>query len=204
MQQDVEQKLAAPGAGLPAVELLVARLLFGFERGTRNRASFDLRFQKERRLIRELLGGCDVESGARRVLIKRPPGLEDSSRYWSVWMTLDHLRIVHHEFARVIRALTRGDMPEGKASTAAVKPNAKATSAVVTPYEESCDALLAVVTGSPDLKTTLRYDHPWFGPLDAAGWHALAGGHMRIHRVQIERILRGITAPSPKERGAGA
>jgi hypothetical protein len=29
------------------------------------------------------------------VLIARPRGLEDSSRYWSVWMTLDHLRIVH-------------------------------------------------------------------------------------------------------------
>lgn len=186
------------------MELLVARLLFGFGRRTGNRASFDLGFQKERRLVRELVSGCDVESGARRVLIERPRGLEDSSRYWSVWMTLDHLRIVHHEFARVTRALTRGDMPEGKASTAAVKPDAKATSAVVAPYEESCDALLAVVTASPDLKTTLRYAHPWFGPLDAAGWHALAGGHMRIHRVQIERILRGIAVPGPEERGASA
>jgi len=34
--------------------------------------------------------------------------------------------------------------------------------------------------------------HPWFGPLDAAGWHALAAGHMAIHRVQIERILQGL------------
>jgi hypothetical protein len=29
-------------------------------------------------------------------------------------------------------------------------------------------------------------------PLDAAGWHALAGMHMGIHRAQIERILSGL------------
>ena len=41
----------------------------------------------------------------RRVLIRRPPGLEDSSRYWSAFMTLEHLRIVHREMVRIIDAL---------------------------------------------------------------------------------------------------
>ena len=36
----------------------------------------------------------------------------------------------------------------------------------------------------------------WFGPLDAAGWHALAAGHMGIHRVQIERIVKGFPTAS--------
>jgi len=30
--------------------------------------------------------------------------------------------------------------------------------------------------------------------MDASAWHALAGGHMTIHRVQIERILKGLAA----------
>jgi len=192
MTAQTEPKLAAPGAGLPKVELFVARLLFALRRQTGNQSSFNARFRQERERIRALVHSCDAETGACRVLIKRPPGLEDSSRYWSVWMTLDHLRIVHHEFVRVIGALTKGLIPEGKASTAAVKPSLDATSAVTAAYEESCDALLAIVTASPDLKTSVRFAHPWFGYLDAAGWHALAGGHMGIHRVQIARILEGL------------
>jgi hypothetical protein len=40
----------------------------------------------------------------------------------------------------------------------------------------------------------LRFVHPWFEPMDAHGWHALAAGHLRIHRVQIERICAGLRA----------
>jgi len=193
MTAQTEPKLAPPGAGLPKLELFVARLLFALQRQTGDRSSFDARFRKEREMIRALLHSCDAESGACRVLIRRPPGLEDSSRNWSVWMTLDHLRIVHHEFVRVIGALNKGIIPDGKASTAAVKPGTEITSEVVATYEESCDALLAIVAASPYLNTTVRFAHPWFGPLDAAGWHALAGGHMGIHRVQIARILKGLS-----------
>ena len=117
MTTQTEPKLAAPGAGLPKIELFVARLLFAWQQRTGNRRSFDARFRKERERIRALVGACDAESGARRVLIRRPPGLEDSSRYWSVWMTLDHLRIVNGEIVRVIGALTKGQLPEiGRAS----------------------------------------------------------------------------------------
>ena len=55
----------------------------------------------------------------------------------------------------------------------------------------ACDALLAAVAGVKETRTAVRYTHPWFGPLDGYAWHALAAGHMRIHREQIERILVG-------------
>jgi len=73
-----------------------------------------------------------------------------------------------------------------------MKPSPKADVTVAAEYEQSCDALLVAVAVAGDLKTELRYAHPWFGPLDAAGWHALAAGHMGIHRMQIERILKGL------------
>jgi len=189
-----DTKLAAPGAGLPLPELLVARTLFATKRLTGCRRSFTAGFLRERVAIRRLVGACDESSLAKRILIRRPPGLEDSSRDWSVLMTLDHLRIVHHEFVLVIDALARETVPGGKASTAAVKPDPAVTEAVMPLYEASCDALLECVEAVPNLRTRTKYPHPWFGPMDASAWHALAGGHMTIHRVQIERILKGLAA----------
>ena len=189
---ETEPTLAPPGAGLPKIELFIARGIFALRRLTGNRASFTAEFQKEREAIRTLIRGCTPESGAQRVLIKRIPGLEDSSRYWSVWMTLDHLRIVNSGIARTIAALAKGLETSRKASTAAVKPSPSATVAVITEYEKSCDAVLETVASISDLKTRARFTHPWFGPLDAAGWHAMAGSHMKIHRVQIERIRSGL------------
>ena len=191
---NAEPKLAPPGAGLPRHELYVGRLLFALRRWTGSRDAHNARFQQERETIRRLLRSREGNSAAQRVLIRRPRGLEDSSRYWSIWMTLDHLRIVNQSFIRVIGALTKGEMPKGTSSTAAVKPSPEASAAVVADYESSCDGLMATVAAAGNLKTELRYAHPWFGPLDAAGWHALSAGHMGIHRIQIEWILEGLRA----------
>ncbi len=189
---EIEPRLAPPGAGLPALELFIVRILFGLNRRLGNREGFTARFLEQRRQIRRLIEETDPADRGRRVLIKRPPGLEESSRYWSVLMTLDHLRIVHREFARIIADLAAGRKPEGEASTAAVKPGPAAGPSVIGAYEDSCEQLLATVAAASDLRTPVRFAHPWFGPLDAAGWHALAGGHMAIHRVQIERIRAGL------------
>jgi hypothetical protein len=193
MDSNVEPKLGAPGAGLPAIEHLIGRMMFAWRRMTGTPESFNADFQRERESIRRMLSSLSPEVAGRRVLINRPPGLEDSSRYWSVWMVLDHLRIVHGSMIRIFGALMKGVVPPGQASTATVKPSPVVTDAVVAEYEKSCDDLLAIVAAAPDLKTSARYVHPWFGALDAAGWHALAAGHIKIHRVQIERIIAGLT-----------
>src|ERR1700743_711340 len=105
MNTEQEPKLAPPGAGLPKVELLIARLMFATQLRMGNRKSFNAKFQQEREAVQKLYRQCNEETGATRVLIKRVPGLEDSSRYWSVWMTLEHLRIMHHGLARTIQSL---------------------------------------------------------------------------------------------------
>jgi hypothetical protein len=184
-------RLAPPGAGLPFPENLIARVLLGLKRATGSPRSFTAGFVEERARIAGLIADKDPGVLSQRVLIARPPGLEDSSRYWSVWMTLDHLRIVHHAFIGVLDSLAGGRVPDGEASTAAVKPDERVGGAVVEEYEASCDALLATIGRIRSFKTRARYSHPWFGPMDAHGWLALSGGHLRIHRVQIERILKG-------------
>jgi DinB superfamily len=189
-----EPKLAPPGAGLPKAELVIARFIFAWRLRKGNRDSFNARFQAERRAIRAMVDSSDAETGSRRVLIERCRGLEDSSRYWSVWMVLDHLRIVNADITRIIESLARGVAPPGTASTAKVKPSLNATAAVLAEHENACDKLLATIASVADLKTAAKYAHPWFGPLDGAGWHALAAGHMGIHRVQMERISARLDA----------
>ncbi len=186
-----QPQLAPPGAGLPFPENLIARFLLGLKRLTGNSRDFTARFVRERGTIGRLIGNVDELTLSRQVLIPRPRGLEDSSRNWSVLMTLDHLRIVHHAFIGVIGTLAKEEVPEGKVSTAAVKPDPAVTMEVIGEYEASCDALLESINAVKNFRTRARHAHPWFGPMDAHGWHALAGGHMSIHRVQIERILAG-------------
>jgi hypothetical protein len=182
-----EPHLAPPGAGIPAIERLIGGAFFALQRWRGTRERFAAQFARERQAIAKLYEPCDEPTLRRRVLIPRLRGLEDSSRYWSVCMTLDHLRIVNGQIARVIGELKQGRVPEGSASTAAVKPNADARIDGIAEYESSCDRINAVA--SAELRTKARYAHPWFGPLDAAGWHAMAAVHMGIHRAQIARIL---------------
>jgi hypothetical protein len=184
--------LAAPGAGLPAPELWIARVLFALKRRFGSREAFTARFEEERAAIRELLASCDPARRGEPVLIPRLRGLEDSSRHWSVWMTLEHLRITNTIFAMVIHSLAHGQVPTKKASTADVKPRADLTADVEAAYEASCDELLSTVAAISDLKTAAKYAHPWFGPLDAAGWHALTATHMGIHRTQIAKIIAAL------------
>ncbi len=174
------------------MELFIGRILFAIRRTTGSRESFNAQFSKERGQIRRLVESCSEGTLPQRVLIARAIGMEDSSRHWSVLMTLDHLRIVNLGMARIIGDLSRGQSPSGTVSTADVKPSTQVTTEVIAEYEKSCDALLAVVAGAGNLKTRVRHLHPWFGPMNAHGWYALAAGHMGIHRVQIERINNGL------------
>jgi hypothetical protein len=189
MTTSAQPELAPPGAGLPLPELWIARILFAVRRLRGSRETFVAKFEQERAAICELVASCAESKRGAQVLIKRPRGLEDSSRHWSVWMTLDHLRITNTALIRVITALSQGKVPPGKASTAAVKPSATVTAAVEDEFEHSCDGVLAAIAAAADLKTQARFAHPWFGPLDAFGWAAMAGSHMGVHRVQIQSIV---------------
>jgi len=185
-------RLAPPGAGLPWPELQIARLRFAWTRRSGDRRHFDAVFRQERAAMGELIRSCSDEEAVQRVLIKRIRGLEDSSRHWSVWMVLDHLRITNVAFAQIMTALHNGIVPSQPATTAGVKPDPAADGQVVAAYEESCDAVLASSAVIGVGKTLAKFAHPWFGPLDAGGWHALAGIHMGLHHKQIERILADV------------
>jgi len=186
--------LAPPGAGLPWLELQIARLRFAWRLRRGSPAAYDAAFERERDAILALVRPLDETTAARRVLIRRPRGLEDSSRDWSVWMTLDHLRITNTRFAQAITLLRAGRVPPQPASTAAVKPAPEVDAGVVAAFEASCQVLLEASAPLREACSDTTYAHPWFGPLDARGWQALASFHLALHRVQIERILADLAS----------
>lgn len=185
-------KLAPPGAGLPLPELWVARLLTAWQarRTTRERSA--ARLADEKGVILALARELTPAQAARRVLIKRPRGLEDSSRCWSVWMTMDHLRIVNGGTAELIELLAQGRMPSRVTGTADVKPEPAVDGTVVAGFADACARLESVAASIGDLDTPTRWPHPWFGPLNAARWHFFTAFHMGLHRRQIELITAGL------------
>lgn len=192
MTDSTEPQLAAPGAGLPWPEHLIAN--FMVKRGIRrtSRQETSSLFASERQSILGLVTPLSTEKASRRVLIQRLRGLEDSSRHWSVFMTLDHLRIVNTGIAEAITLLGQGKVPEREASTATVKPVTQVDGSVVGEFANSCEAIEQAAKTLPDLRTKARYAHPWFGPLDAGGWYFMSAFHLRLHRKQIEAILSGM------------
>ena len=186
----VAPNLAPPGAGLPWYELQIAKIGFGwFSRNSSREASLQ-RLENEKLAILGLAGSCSNAQGSRRVVIKRRRGMEDSSRFWSVYMTVEHLRIVNLAIAGAISSLGRGKVPERVADTASVKPAPSANQTALKDFAVSCDLIGSCQSEVQNLKTSCRYRHPWFGPLDASQWLYLAGMHARLHRGQIEEIIR--------------
>ncbi len=192
MNDVTSPSLAPPGAGLPPLEMVVARLLFKRYRRRNRREELAAHIQEERALIRAGLRGICEADAQQPILIKRLPGMEDSSRFWSLCMVVHHLEIVNRGVAEAISALGNGQIPARQVDTAAVKPMPGIGMAVLETFEESCEALNRAIAGVANPRTKVRYAHPWFGPLDALSWYAMAAFHMRLHRKQMDRIREGL------------
>jgi hypothetical protein len=184
--------LQAPGAGLPWWELLVARYLV-FPRACRRLdwAAAGRLFQEEGARVLAVFDALPADRLGERVLIRRLPGIEDSSRYWSAAMTVEHLNIVGAAIRQVIAGLRRGVVPDRPARTADVKPQGKGAPAEVrSEFVRLLAEAAAADAAEPPVPrgAGARYAHPWFGPMDAYQWHCLLGLHQRIHRKQMESI----------------
>src|SRR5262245_33569829 len=120
-------KLQRPGAGLPWWELLVARY-FVFPRACRRLtwAAAGQLFQDEGARILAIWDALPAARLSERVLIRRFAGIEDSSRFWSAAMTVEHLNIVGSGIRRIISSLRRGKVPDRVTRVEDVKPRGEA------------------------------------------------------------------------------
>jgi hypothetical protein len=189
---DEPVQLAPPGAGLPAAELAVVRPVFAIARALLSRQRADGWFERETERILRIVESLAPEEAQRRVLIARVRGIEDSSRNWSAWMTLEHLVIVNTAIGKIIEQLAGEKSVSGKVSTADPKPMPVTDAEIVKRYRVAAKAYLRTVRRLDSLNSSARHVHPWFGPLNAHGWHCLAAIHQTIHRRQLEAIVRGL------------
>ena len=186
-------ELAPPGAGLPKPELFIAKIRFALKRWRTSDQQAIEAFRRAHQQILTEVRGYSEEQRAEQVLIKRLRGLEDSSRNWSIYMTLEHMRIVNAAVADFCEMLSNGEVPPGTVSTADVKPSTDTGPEVVDAFDQSCLRYLNVVDSIENFATPAKYPHPWFGPMDASGWVQLMPFHTNLHLSQIQRIASGLS-----------
>lgn len=187
-----EPKLAKPGAGLPFVEWLVAKFIIFPNRFRSTSIEQSIKeFEAEAQKIIALGSKLSDEQLSKRCLIPRLQGLEDSSRYWSVAMTVEHLNIVGEGMLGIIVGLSCGNNQLPIRGIADVKPSVdvepRETIEKFKKLVESFGLLIRKIDF--DKYTDLKHPHPWFGPLNAREWTLFAAPHQAIHRKQIEAII---------------
>lgn len=136
---------------------------------------------------------------------------------WSIRQIVEHVAMVDHGIARICRKLVSAAKEAGKASNgvAMLSPEFVAKAADQTAKLEAPDHVqpsgeIAIsdsierMTQNQAAYASLRSDlesydlsgpkfpHPYFGPLTAAEWLALVGGHEMRHNRQILRVLKSI------------
>jgi hypothetical protein len=143
-----QPQLDKPGAGLPFFEALLVRWYVGPFQSRKADKDKNLR-------LFSMIGGRVLKESAsvpdakrdQRVLVPRMRGIEDSSRFWSVNETLEHLMITGVPMREVIMALAAGKTsdyvvrienfkPQGKYQGRDARPDFKA-------FVEETAALLA-------------------------------------------------------------
>lgn len=184
--------LDPPGAGIPWAE----RVLIGT--GIRSAARFlpkdrltrMFRNEAEKaiRVARDLTEG----QGRQRVLVERFIGIEDSSRHWSVYMVLEHLVIFNSVIAALLPQLYSGRVVGTEFRVEEAKPVPEAGPEQIDDLAALVERYTDIVEKLGNLRAGTTLEHPWFGALSAAQWHALATVHSSTHRRQIERIRQAL------------
>lgn len=196
LEIQVEPKLDRPGAGLPPLEWAVAKfIIFPIRFATTDQEKAINEFVIESKMILGLVNKMDKARINERCLIPRLTGLEDSSRFWSVAMTLEHLVIVGEGMRKLVVDLSAGKTDAVQRGTADVKPSSSANGeTAIKSFEEMRARLVADCTNAAvNSFPSATHPHPWFGPLNAMQWLAFGAPHLAIHRKQIEKILDGLS-----------
>jgi hypothetical protein len=196
MNIESEPKLAPPGAGVPLLEKLVVRLyLLPFVCRKTPLDDMEQGFNKLTDKILNLIEPLSSEQLKTRILVPPMQGIEDSSRYWSVSMVLDHLCIVGRSISHGITQLSLKKIPEKKADIAAVKPKIGLDEqSIILDFKKFCrEEYPAIKNIVQNADLNYKFSHPWFGPMNAKQWYWLMTGHHSVHLKQIKAILKSLS-----------
>lgn len=184
-----EHNLEQPGAGLSVLDLWISKIGLNALRSFLSRRRIEKLLCVETNKVLTAARGLSPEQLKQQVLAPRLIGIEDSSRFWSAAMVLQHLVIVDTGISELIVALADHKTHEQEVRIADVKPSTDAGQEQLSYLDEAVQTYLDRVATVDDLYTEGRHAHPWFGEMDANGWHTLAALHTIIHRRQLESII---------------
>lgn len=186
--------LEAPGNGLPLIEAFFGRwLLFPVASTFMSQTQAIQMLLDQGKVALALAQALPDEALTRPVLIPKITGIEDSSRFWSVAMTIEHLLITGEGMAQTIETLAKGEIPQSTVRIADVKPqgDTKTTQGKLQAYQgflEKYSGRMQRLTNLKDRR--FRHYHPWFWDLTAHQWLCLNALHHRIHLNQIQQIIQ--------------
>lgn len=192
-----EPKLAPPGAGVPLYQRLALRFIVRpFVAGRTPWEISEARFRKIAEKIEAELALIPADKLDVKVLVPPMPGLEDSSRFWSAKMVLEHIVIVGIGIRGIIRSLDAGMIPPVIADTAKVKPFGAYTAAdSLEIFRHFCSTDFPALLPSLNRRELkLRHAHPWFGKMNVLEWYWLLAVHQGIHLKQLREIRKRLTS----------
>lgn len=191
-------QLQKPGAGLPFFEKLYMKFIV-LPRLTKRMSwqTCTQLFDKESETIIAIADGVYADNAAnleKRVLIDRLPGIEDSSRFWSIAMAMEHLMIVGQGMAAIIAELSHGRRVPVKVDIAKVKPlGEKKGKETLDEFKVFANLhLMSLEQKIKDKNDPTTHLHPWFGQMNLRKWYWLMCVHQRLHRKQIQKIVEGL------------
>ncbi len=188
--------LQPPGAGLPFIPRIYLRW-FG-RRVLRWKYSWDsapIAIGATAERLYRAVANLPADVLQRPVLVPPMPGIEDSSRYWSPAMVIQHLNITCEIFSGIIVKLSRGEAISERRGPADVKPAPDAGRVDVESFQSLHTGVgeRICAEAGPDRERS-RFPHPWFGPMTARDWFGLFAAHLILHEKQLQAILK--PAPS--------
>lgn len=189
-------KLEAPGAGLPWFERNWLKYYYVGYRFPRYPWEMgEAFFDRETQIIRKCVEPLSMEQLQTPQLIPRIRAMEDSSRFWSVAMTLEHLMIVGTGMSQIILKLSEDQPFSREIDIAKVKPLGQMLAGMDSKkagltFKNSMHEIQTLLkTGIKNKKSKRKHPHPWFGPMTAHQWLWIMAGHQSTHRKQIQSII---------------
>ena len=189
-QEDIQSRLETPGAGIPWLEGKLMGLGFRLMARRLSRQQILAKFEAEAGRMLAMVEPLPEEQGRKRVLIPRQRGMEDSSRFWSPYMILQHVTIVNRGMTMLLRGMSHGKLPDRKVSTADVKPKLDAGPQEIASFRDTVASCSDIIRSLGPLDPALRHLHPWFGRMNASQWLCLMTEHHGVHRRQMELVLK--------------
>ncbi len=189
-----QPQLDKPGAGLPFLEALLVRWYVGPFQSRKADKEKNLRLfaMIGGRILKE---AGSVAEGARdqRVLVPRMRGIEDSSRFWSVNETLEHLMITGEGMRGIVALLAQGKTSDYVVDIANFKPKGKYAGGDARPdFKKFVAETVALLEPLPIADAGPTHLHPWLGPFNALQWTWLLAGHGGLHLAQLQAIKKGL------------